>query len=212
MKTDAFEDDLRQALSARAAEVPQAAVDRLQRRDYHPRTRSRVTLAAAGLAITAAAAGAAAVITLLPASHQPARPATAQLTAWTVTRQPGGSISITIRELRDPGGLQRTLRGDGIPAAVTFLNQQNPACQPYPYRPGQSRGPDRWTTILQIRPDGRKTQVIVLRPAGPGKGLIIVPSTLPVGAGVQIGAGPARDGFLPFWGDLVQASPRCTGS
>ena len=33
---------------------------------------------------------------------------------------------------RDPAGLQATLRADGIPASVTFIGQQNPACQVIP--------------------------------------------------------------------------------
>ena len=55
---------------------------------------------------------------------------TAQLTAWTVTRQADGNITITIRQLKDPAGLQATLRADGVPASVTFARQQNPALRP----------------------------------------------------------------------------------
>ena len=56
---------------------------------------------------------------------------TAQLAAWTVTNQADGGIRVTIRELRDPAGLQRTLRADGVPASVTFLGHPNPACHRY---------------------------------------------------------------------------------
>jgi hypothetical protein len=59
MKTDVFEKELRQALARRAARVPGEAVQRLERRDYWPRSRSRRAMAAAGL-VSAAAAGAAA--------------------------------------------------------------------------------------------------------------------------------------------------------
>ena len=59
MKTDAFETDLRQALGRRAAQVPGEAIQRLERRDYRPRSRPRRAMAAAGPA-AAAAAGAAA--------------------------------------------------------------------------------------------------------------------------------------------------------
>jgi hypothetical protein len=63
--------------------------------------------------------------------------------AWTVARQTNGSIQVTIRELRDPAGLQATLRdpaslqatlrADGVPASVTFSGQPNPACRGYPF-------------------------------------------------------------------------------
>ena len=42
------------------------------------------------------------------------------LAAWTVTKGPGSTVTIMVRQLRDPAGLQRTLRNDGIPAAVAF--------------------------------------------------------------------------------------------
>jgi len=48
-----------------------------------------------------------------------------------------GDIKVTIRELRDPAGLQRTLRADGVPASVTFAGQQNPACQGSPQGTGR---------------------------------------------------------------------------
>jgi hypothetical protein len=59
MKTDAFETGLRQALGRRAAQVPGEAIQRLERRDYWPPSRTRRAVAAAGL-VSAAAAGAAA--------------------------------------------------------------------------------------------------------------------------------------------------------
>ena len=59
MKTDAFETDLRQALGRRAAQVPGEAIQRLERRDYWPPSRTRRAMAAAGL-VSATAAGAAA--------------------------------------------------------------------------------------------------------------------------------------------------------
>ncbi len=43
-----------------------------------------------------------------------------------------GTIAVTIRELRDPAGLQSRLRADGVPASVSFFGQQNPSCRPYP--------------------------------------------------------------------------------
>src|SRR2546423_15257539 len=99
------------------------------------RARRRISVLAGALAVTAGAA--VALVTLLP-GHQPNSPVTAQLAAWTVTKQANGNISVTIRELRDPAGLQRTLRADGLPASVTFFGRQNLHCVPYPHRRGQS--------------------------------------------------------------------------
>jgi hypothetical protein len=192
MKTDAFEADLRQALARRAAEVPQATVDRLRHGNYRPRAHSPVTLAGAGL-VTAAAVGAAVAVTVLaPASHQP----TAQLAAWTVVKQADGNIRVAIRQLRDPAGLQSTLRADGVPASVTFSGNPNPACQSYPYGGG--------TGLV-----GKVAQF----PGGPNV-MVIHPSALPAGAGLRIASHfqqPNGGGFGISAG-LVQASQQCTGS
>jgi hypothetical protein len=62
----------------------------------------------------------------------------ARLAAWTVTARPGGQVVVTICELRDPAGLQRTLRSDGVPATVRFGINNNPEpCLYYPLSPGQ---------------------------------------------------------------------------
>ncbi len=74
------------------------------------------------------AGAAAAMTTLAPASHQPA----VQLTAWTVVTQANGNVVVTIRELRNPGGLQHKLRADGIPASVIFSHHQNPVMPALP--------------------------------------------------------------------------------
>ena len=107
----------------------------------------------------------------LPASH-PAIAPRAQLAAWTVARQADGSIQVTIRELRDPAGLQRTLRADGVPASVTFTGQQNPACQSYPGGGSQSQRRHLLSSLAG--------------PAGGRDGMVIHPSALPSGAGLQI--------------------------
>ncbi len=79
------------------------------------------------------AAVAAAVLVAVMASAQLPRsggqgPVPVRLAAWTVIRKPGGEIRVTIRELRDLGGLQRWLRADGVAATVSF----------------SSFGPDSW--------------------------------------------------------------------
>jgi hypothetical protein len=77
-------------------------------------------VALAGSSITA-------VALLVPGGH----PAKAQLAAWTVTRDPDGGITVTVNQMKDPAGLQATLRADGIPARVTF-DPLNWVTQPLP--------------------------------------------------------------------------------
>jgi len=153
-----------------------------------------------------------------PASH----PLIARLAAWTVAKQANGDIKITIRELSDPSGLQSTLRADGVPANVSSSTQFDPSCQRYPMTQAL------FTSIYHSQ-------------KGVGSGntvLVIHPSALPSGAGVQIGAsvdGRAGDrGLRQVAGNqtvhqpvhqaaapadnavlrvgLVYASQQCTGS
>jgi hypothetical protein len=200
-----------------------------------PRTLSRPARLAAGTAGAAAVAAglALAVAVLVPGSGSST--GTAQLTAWTVTRHADGDISITIRQLRDPAGLQARLRADGVPASVTFASQQNPACRPYPggtpfplpqgtplldrvfprtYQ-GSARLPARTGRV-------RKAKSIPVYPfqpqpksQGPSPGavsIVIDASALPGNAGVLIATtyspgGPESIAFPA----VVYASPQCTG-
>jgi hypothetical protein len=155
------------------------------------RTRRRIRGAAGALAIAAGVA-VLAVTALSPASRQPGP----QLAAWTVVRQSDGNIDVTIRQLRDPAGLQSTLRGDGLPAVVDFNGQPSPACQLYP-------------------PISRALASRIVQPQRPGAHtggtvLIIHPSALPSGTGVQI-VTTVSPGRTHVNIDLVYASPQCTG-
>ena len=177
--------------------------------------------------LAAAAAAALAVTVLAPASHQPA----IQLTAWTVTKLADGNISVTIRELKDPAGLQRTLRADGVPASVTFSSQQNPACRPYPGGTTQQLPQVATPLLKRVFPKPYKDLALLpsphlphgVRQAGlhgrpaalPGLSsqhtvIVIDPSALPSNAGVQLGA--SYDGGLVLLPQVVYASPQCTGS
>ncbi len=188
------------ALREQRGKVPMnTPVEQIIRRGRAVRARRRIPGVAAALG--AAAAVAFAVSAALPASHPASEPG-ARLAAWTVARQADGSIQVTIRELRDPAGLQRTLRADGVPASVTFTGQQNPACLGYPGGGSQSQR--------------RHLLSSVVTPAGGRNAMVIHPSALPSGGGLQIDAlfrhyqGP-RGSFQVGVG-LVQASPQCTGS
>jgi hypothetical protein len=153
------------------------------------RARRRLPGVAAGV-LAVAAAAVLAVTALVPA-HQGGRPLPAQLDAWTVTKQANGTITVTVRQLRDPKGLQRTLRADGVPASVTFSGYPR-ACQRYP----------KMSAVLMAEVFG-----------GHGPPLVIHPKALPHGAGIQLSPGPHRHGApIALEAGLVQASPKCTGT
>src|SRR5215471_8502983 len=82
------------------------------------RRRRRVSGMAGALAVVAASA--VAVSVLAGPSHQQPRPPAVRLAAWTVTTEPGGIVAVTIRDLRDPAGLQAALAAHGVPAFVRF--------------------------------------------------------------------------------------------
>jgi hypothetical protein len=131
---------------------------------------------------------------VLPASH----PATSQpgvrLAAWSVVKQPGGDVTVTIRELYDPGGLQRELRADGVPAAVTFYGSHpHVSCRPYPA--------DR-ALMRKIFPTDVRD---------PYAAVEIRPSALPTGAAVYINDTSNPYGYLGLTVGLVYAGQHCTG-
>jgi len=146
-----------------------------------------------------------------PAARRPASGPSVKLAAWTVTRHADGSIQVTFREATDAAVLQRTLRADGVPASVTFTGHQNLACHPYnsggspAYWPfGPKTGPLDAYRFIHHPQDAYNTQYA----------LVIDPSALPSGAGLQIwtsGTPGAADNFQ-VQVMLVQASPQCTGS
>jgi hypothetical protein len=144
-----------------------------------------------------------------PADVHPASGPGVQLAAWTVTRQADGDIKITFREAADAAGLQRTLRADGIAAAVTFTGQLNPACRNATGMPAQ--WPPRSTASGVLGPSGAASPKDAY---GTRDALVIDPAAVPHGDGLYISTagtpGPADDFTLDVW--LVQASPRCTGS
>lgn len=202
-------------------------LDAIVRNGRARRRRHMLTGLAGAVAVTA---GMALAVSTLASSghvasqsgHPASRPVTAQLAAWTVAKQANGDIKITIRELSDPSGLQSTLRADGVPANVSSSTQFDPSCQPYPMTQAL------FTSIYHDQKD-----------AGSGNTVLVIhPSALPSGAGVEIGAsvdGSAGDRGLPQAGGnqvvhqpvhgvaaladntvlrvgLVYASQQCTGS
>ena len=217
MPTDELENELRRTLARTAADFEDLdqARQRLLQRDYHPRRGNRRL--AAG--ITAGAAGAAVVLSLGlsgvfgSASRQPSHPAHAQLAAWTVVKQADGTVLVKIREFRDPAGLQRRLRADGVPANVTF-------------NPANLVSKSAWAIVhfkgnpCQEYSGGEGLAQNVVTGGSPFTvGMFVHPSAIPRGAGVQFVASsnlgyasPQRNQSFDLFEWLVQPSPQCTGS
>jgi hypothetical protein len=163
-------------------------VEQIIRRGQVVRVRRRVF----GLAMLAAATFAA-IALLLPSSHRSGQGI--QLAAWTVVKHTDGTVDVTIRELRDPAGLQRKLRADGVPASVIFGDQPNVQSNPC-----QSYGhPELLSNV--VTPSTAPGQ-----PHGHTIVMAIHPSALPSTAGIQIITNKARVGV-----HLVTASQGCTG-
>jgi hypothetical protein len=121
------------------------------------------------------------------------RPAArAQLAAWTVSKQANGDINVTVNLLKDPSGLQATLRADGLPVEVNFSLTMGGACPRFPT-------PQREMQAITQFHSHRFT---------------IDPSALPSGTGLAIfdqrvkASDPAT--YLVGTG-LVHASQECTG-
>lgn len=210
------DDELTTAVRESVADVHTATpVDQIVRRGRAMRTRRRVP----GLAgVLAVAAGAALAVTTLVSSGHPVSPRpTAHLAAWTVVRQADGTVSVIIREFRDPAGLQRELRAEGVPASVIF-NRRLPRGAPFRDLFRVKHNPCQEFSGGQ----GQLLKVVRGRPPHPLRDqstiAVIHPSALPSGAGVQFIATP-NTGYLQSSPDrfalgvlLVQASQSCTGS
>jgi hypothetical protein len=154
--------------------------------------RARRRLPGAAGALAAAAAAAVTATALVPAGHHPTSPnPPAGLAAWTVVKQPDGDVTVTIRQLRDPAGLQSRLRADGVPATVTFSGLMSRSCQRY------LAGP----VLNQVFTSSGSARTTVM---------IIHPSALPPGAGVAIN--PPVQQALQVAVGLVHTSAQCTGT
>ena len=164
-------------------------VEQIISRGRAVRTRRRIPGIAG--AVAGAAAVALAVAALLPAGHQANRQPPMQLAAWTVVKHADGTVVVTVRQLRNPAGLQRTLRADGVPTTVTFFGHQPRACHRY-----------------------SADQALMNKVFGEsGPPLVIHPSALPDGTGVQLSPLHHPTGApIALAAGLVHTSPQCTGS
>lgn len=196
--------------------------DQIARRGRTVRARRRRPLAAGAVALAAGTAVAVFALTARPPAQppQPTQPGSDQLAAWTVTRQPDGTVRVTIRQLMDPTGLQARLRAVGVPATVTPIGEPNPSCRTYPA--GKALLARVFTSTFEFIPPSRQSQSNTPQQA-PGlvTVLLIHPAALPAGTGVRItasftpvvssGATRTQHGTVQR-PTLVYASQACTGS
>ena len=119
------DDELITAVREQRNKVPMTTpVEQIISRGHAVRARRRIPGLAGVLAVVAAAAFA--VIALLPASHPASHQPGAQLAAWTVVKQADGTVSVTIRELRDPAGLQQQAPRGRRPGQRQLLRPAEP--------------------------------------------------------------------------------------
>jgi hypothetical protein len=189
------------------------------------RARRRIPGVAGALAV--AAGTGLAVTALLPASHPgpvssghpDPHPASVRLAAWTVAKQANGDIDITINQLKDPAGLQATLRADGLPATVSFSGPLMSAyCQPYAAGLGTLRAVAQFhSDYLTIDPNALPSGASVAIFDAAGTGLPAGPSGTTPTHGATPPGHPAPGSPLlkalngPLAVGLVYASQQCTG-
>jgi hypothetical protein len=188
------------------------------------RRRQSALAGAAGIAACAALA----VAALLPGSGTDSSTGQARLAAWTVAKQPDGSVMITLHAVRHPARLQQTLRADGIPAKVSVNRQEVensldvPGCHVYPLGPpdGAAGGTPEalWEKVfygphMNVRSDTfwvypsaipHERGVVIVIHYGPDK-LSNDYRNYPVGTDLGYGV----DSYSLY---LVNATPKCTGS
>jgi hypothetical protein len=173
-------------------------VERIVSRSRAVRARRRTPALAGAAAVLAGTA--VAVTTLVPSGHpgvegsrHAASPlANARLAAWTVHKQANGDIDIHIRQLKNPAGLQATLRADGVPVNVGFNGQSlKGTCQFYPMN----------NNVLNA-----VAEVTSASSANGGTLFVINPSALPAGAGLamEVGQTVTRIHVGGHWGISVQ--------
>jgi hypothetical protein len=168
------DNELRTAVRASVADIHTATpVAQIISRGRAVRARRRIPGVAGGLALAACTGLAVATLVssghpaLVSAGHPRSHPASVRLAAWTVAKQANGDIDVTINQLKDPAGLQATLRADGLPVTVSFSGNLSlsSSCQPY-----NSASMTMMNAVARIH----------------GDHLVFDPSALPSGTGVAI--------------------------
>jgi hypothetical protein len=177
-----------------------------------PSRRGRITFLSV---VGVAAAAVAAVVALALTPGSPARQGGgATLAAWSVVKEEHGLLRVTIRELRDPAGLQQMLRAAGVPSNVRFLNHYfMPTTSTHGLPKGCLNPPMSNEANAELQ---GKIMPMDPLPVG-GVAVNIRPAAIPHGIGLYVKAWAASPGApsgpnLSLQIDLVQATPRCTGS
>jgi hypothetical protein len=169
------------------------------------------------IGVAAAALAAATVLALAPGSparHGGRQGGGATLAAWSVIKEKNGLLRVTIRELRDPAGLQQMLRAAGVPSNVRFLHHYFTPTTSTHDLPKGCLNP-RMSNEANAKLQGKIMPLDPL-PIG-GVAVNIRPSAIRHGIGLYVKAWAASPGtstgaYLSLQIDLVQATPRCTGS
>lgn len=193
-------------MASEAQQASPRAVAEILRDGDRARRRTLAGRSAAGLTTAAAVAAAVSLVTMQHPGASPAQPPRAQgaqppkvqLTAWTVAKLADGKVSLTIRQLRDTAGLQRTLRAAGVPASVLTTGQADPC------HSDGSAGKVVTGTGATFTKESDATV------------MTIDTAALPSGDGVQFLATPgwsqSAGGPAMLSVRLVQASAACTGA
>jgi hypothetical protein len=129
-----------------------------------------------------------------------------KLDAWTVTKGSDGTVNVTIRQLLDVPGLQRTLRADGVPARVAVQPGMPTDSPPLPAGCLEVTMSDVANANLQA-----KILAAPLSNLEHGNALTIHTRDIPSGVGIYLGIQPRTKEHWGWSLDLVQATPACTG-
>jgi hypothetical protein len=176
--------------------------------DTRPRHRRRFAVALAGGGLLAAGATAAAVI--LPAGGPAGSGAPLRsfvTAAYTVRPGQDGTITVTIKQLQDPAGLQRALTADGVPALVRYIPVRNLSGTYHGQTYSGASPVCQYNGLPLVREAGINAVGSVF---GGGGALWIRPSAIPKGAVVFIQDSPSQSGSIVGI-DLLTSSklPRC---
>jgi hypothetical protein len=200
---------------ARLAAPLDATIARGRRLRARRRAAGVTGVACAAAVAAGAGAGLAGALAASPATSpavfhtpSPATGAPDRLAAWTVTRTPDGIVTILVRQLSDPAGLQRMLRADGVPANVRFQGGTLSDTPPLPRGCKNPPMSDEANAKLQGR--------ILGRPSGMGPPrskveLAIHTAQIPKGIGLNITVQMSANSYGSSLG-LVEATRACTGS
>lgn len=179
--------------------VRRGRVLRARRHGYRAAALAGAAALAAVTAVNLGTSGGAAPVS--PGHHDIA------LDAWTVTVGPNHTVTVTVRQLSDAAGLQRTLRADGIPARIAFQAGTPSDSPPLPAECHNVAMSDVANANLQ-------SKILGMPAAMPSQGvaLTLYPPAIPHGIGIYLAIQSGSGSHGWGWGlDLVQATEACTG-